>query len=97
MYARYATSLYATIKEKERVMEIKEFEALKKKQGDLALLKAKEEAKLESLEKELESYKQQLLELGIDDLDNAEAILADREKELEAQYAEITSLLSKFE
>lgn len=78
-------------------MEIKEFEALKKKQDELTLLKAKEEAKLESLEKELENYKQQLKELGIDDLENAETILAEREKELEAQYTEISSLLAKFE
>lgn len=78
-------------------MEIKEFEALKKKQDDLTLLKAKEETKLESLEKELENYKKQLKELGIEDLDHAEEILAEKEKELEAQYAEISSLLSKFE
>lgn len=78
-------------------MEIKEFEALKKKQDELVLLKAKEETKLESLEKELENYKEQLKELGIEDLDNAEAILSEKEKELEAQYNEISSLLSKFE
>jgi hypothetical protein len=78
-------------------MEIKEFEALKKKQEELTLLKAKEEAKLESLERELDSYKEQLKELGIEDLENAETILAEKEKELEAQYNEISALLAKFE
>jgi hypothetical protein len=78
-------------------MEIKEFESLKKKQDELQLLKAKEETRLESLEKELENYVTQLKELGIDDLDNAEVLLDNKEKELQEQYNKISSLLSQFE
>jgi hypothetical protein len=78
-------------------MEVKEFEALKKKQEDLQLLKAKEETKLESLEKELESYKTQLSDLGITDLSNAESLLEEKEKELQTQYEEISKLLSQLE
>ena len=78
-------------------MEIKEFESLKKKQDELQLLKAKEETRLESLEKELDSYVAQLKELGIDDLDNAEVLLENKEKELQEQYNKISSLLSQFE
>lgn len=78
-------------------MEIKEFESLKKKQDELQLLKAKEETRLESLEKELENYVTQLKELGIDDLDNAEVLLDNKEKELQEQYNKISALLSQFE
>ena len=78
-------------------MDIKEFEELKKKQEELQLLKAKEEAKLESLEKELESYRKQLEDLGITDLDNVDSILEEKEKELQKQYEEISNILSKLE
>lgn len=78
-------------------MEIKEFEELKKKQESLHLLKAREETKLESLEKELSGYVEQLRALGIEDLDNAEELLAKKEAELKEQYDHISSLLSQFE
>lgn len=78
-------------------MEIKAFEALKKKQEELQLMKAKEETKLESLEKELESYRVQLSNLGITDLDNAEVLLEQKEKELQAQYDEIEATLKQLE
>lgn len=78
-------------------MEIKEFEALKKKQEELQLLKAKEETKLEALEKELESYKTQLNDLGITALSNAESLLKEKEEELQKQYNEVSDLLSQLE
>lgn len=78
-------------------MNVKEFEALKKKQEELQLWKAKEEAKLESLERELEGYKKQLSDLGITDLDNAESVLEQKELELQTQYDEISNLLSQLE
>lgn len=78
-------------------MDIKKFEALRKRQEELQLFKAREEAKLEALEKELESYKKQLLDLGITDLENVDSILDEKEKELQDQYSEISSLLSKLE
>jgi chromosome segregation ATPase len=78
-------------------MNVKEFEALKKKQEELQLWKAKEEAKLESLERELEGYKKQLSDLGITDLDNAESVLEQKELELQTQYEEISNLLSQLE
>lgn len=78
-------------------MDVKDFENLKKKQEELQVLKAREEAKLESLEKELEGYKKQLIELGITDLDHAQDILSAKEKELEKQYADISDRLSKLD
>lgn len=78
-------------------MDIKDFEGLKKKQEELQVLKAREEAKLESLEKELEGYKKQLADLGITDLEHAQDILEEKEKELEKQYADISDRLSKIE
>ena len=78
-------------------MNVKEFEALKKKQEELQLWKAKEEAKLEALERELEGYKKQLADLGITDLDNAESVLEQKELELQTQYDEISNLLSQLE
>ena len=78
-------------------MNIKDFENLKKKQEDLQLQKAREEAKLESLEKEIEGYKTQLAELGITDLDQAEDLLQQKEKELKDQYDTITEMLKEVE
>ena len=78
-------------------MNVKDFENLKKKQEDLQLQKAREEAKLESLEKEIEGYKKQLEEMGITDLEHVDELLEQKEKELEAQYDEITALLKDIE
>lgn len=78
-------------------MNVKDFENLKKKQEELQIQKAREEAKLESLEKEIEGYKSQLAELGITDLEHAEDLLQQKEKELKEQYDEITSLLKEVE
>ena len=78
-------------------MNIKDFENLKKKQEDLQLQKAREEAKLESLEKEIEGYRTQLAELGITDLDQAEDLLQQKEKELKDQYDTITEMLKEVE
>ncbi len=78
-------------------MDVREFEALKKKQEELQLKKAKEETRLETLEKELESLRTQLEELGITDLNEAEELLDKKEKELQEQYDNIMSLLKKFE
>lgn len=78
-------------------MDVREFETLKKKQEELQLKKAKEETRLETLEKELESLRTQLEELGITDLNEAEELLDKKEKELQEQYDNIMSLLKKFE
>ena len=78
-------------------MNIKDFENLKKKQEELQIQKAREEAKLEALEKEIEGYISQLAELGITDLSNAEELLHQKEKELKEQYAEITAMLKEVE
>ncbi len=78
-------------------MNVKDFENLKKKQEELQLQKAREEAKLESLEKEIEGYKKQLADLGITDLDHAEDLLKQKEKELKEQYDAITAMLKEVE
>lgn len=78
-------------------MNVKDFENLKKKQEDLQLQKAREEAKLEALEKEIEGYKKQLADMGITDLEHADELLEQKEKELETQYNEITALLKDLE
>ncbi len=78
-------------------MNVKDFENLKKKQEDLQLQKAREEAKLEALEKEIEGYKKQLADMGITDLEHVDELLEQKEKELETQYNEITALLKDLE
>lgn len=78
-------------------MNVKDFENLKKKQEDLQLQKAREEAKLEALEREIEGYKKQLADMGITDLEHADELLEQKEKELEVQYNEITGLLKELE
>lgn len=78
-------------------MNVKEFENLKKKQEELQIQKAREEAKLESLEKEIEGYVLQLSELGITDLEHAEELLQQKEKELKEQYDSITTMLKGLE
>ena len=78
-------------------MNVKDFENLKKKQEDLQLQKAREEAKLEALEKEIEGYKKQLADMGITDLEHADELWEQKEKELETQYNEITALLKDLE
>ena len=78
-------------------MNVKDFENLKKKQEDLQLQKAREEAKLEALEKEIEGYKKQLADMGITDLEHADELLEQKEKELEVQYNEITTLLKELD
>ena len=78
-------------------MNIKDFENLKKKQEELQIQKAREEAKLESLEKEINGYVEQLAEMGITDLEHAEDLLEQKEKELKEQYDVITNMLKEVE
>lgn len=78
-------------------MDVKEFEALKKKHSDLQLMKAREEAKLEELEKKLEENKQALAAMGITDLEDLPTLLEQKEKELQEQYDHLSSLLTQFE
>lgn len=78
-------------------MDTKEFEALKKKHESLMLKKAKQEARLESLQKEIETYKNQLEDMGITDLSNAESLLEEKELLLKKQYEELESKLAGLE
>lgn len=78
-------------------MDIHSFESLKKKQEELQLAKAREEAKLDSLNKELEQCASKLKELGIDDFSNLDALLAEKEKELQSQYDTLMSMISELQ
>ena len=70
-------------------MNVKEFEDLKEKKEKLSLIKAKEEAKVEALTKDLESVMLELNNIGITNIEEAKSRLEELEKEYAVLLTEI--------
>ena len=70
-------------------MNVKEFEDLKEKKEKLSLIKAKEEAKVEALTKDLESIMLELNNIGITNIEEAKSRLEELEKEYAVLLTEI--------
>ena len=78
-------------------MEIKDFEALKKKQETLSMAKTRVEMKIEALNKEMKECEDKLKEQGITDLSDIDSTLESMKKELDTKYTELLSQVTKYE
>lgn len=78
-------------------MEIKDFEALKKKQESLSMAKTRVEMKIEALNKEMKECEDKLKEQGITDLSDIDSTLESMKKELDTKYTELLSQVTKYE
>ena len=70
-------------------MNVKEFEELKNRKEKLSMLKAKEEAKVEALNKDLDLIMVDLSKMGITTIDEAKSRLNTLEKEYNDLLKEI--------
>lgn len=76
-------------------MNVQEFEDLKNRKEKLSILKAKEEAKIEALNKEVEVLMSDLKSMGINTIEEATSKLSELETEYNSLLNEIGNVVKE--
>ena len=76
-------------------MNVQEFEDLKNRKEKLSILKAKEEAKIEALNKEVEVLMSDLKSIGINTIEEATSKLSELETEYNSLLNEIGNVVKE--